>query len=350
MKESKELFEITERDKAFYNEKLKDFLPGEFVDIHTHVWLDRFIKKDPAAAPSRSVSWPSLVAKDNSVEDLDETYRLMFSGKRVTPLMFSDPNPELDLAAGNAYVRECALKTGYPSLLLAHPSWSAEETERQLAEGGFLGLKVYLNYAPAYKAVDDIEIFDFAPRRQLEVLDRRGGILMLHIPRSKRLRDPVNLEQLMVIENEYPSLRLIVAHVGRAYCEEDVGNAFEALSPAKNMMFDIAANCNETVFRRLIAAVGPRRILFGSDMPILRMRCRRITENGRYVNIVPEGLYGDLTGDKNMREAAGVDAETITFFMYEEIDAFRRAAAAEGLTPADVADVFRNNALRILGR
>ncbi len=85
-------------------------------------------------------------------------------------------------------------------------------------------------------------------------------------------------------------------------------------------------------------------------MPILRMRCRRITENGRYVNIVPEGLYGDLTGDKNMREASGENAETITFFMYEEIDAFRRAASAEGLTPADIADVFRNNALRILGR
>lgn len=346
----KELFEITERDKAFYNEKLKDFLPGEFVDIHTHVWLDAFMKQDPAAAPSRSVSWPSLVAKDNSMEDLNETYRLMFPGKKVTPVIFSDPNPALDLDAGNAYIRECALKTGCPSLLLAHPSWSAEETERQLAEGGFLGLKVYLNYAPVHIAVDDIEIFDFAPRHQLEVLDRRGGILMLHIPRPGRLRDPVNLEQLMIIENEYPSLKLIVAHVGRAYCDEDIGNAFEVLSPAKNMMFDIAANCNETVFRRLIAAVGPGRILFGSDMPILRMRCRRITENGRYVNLVPEGLYGDLTGDKNMRAVSGEDAAAITFFMYEEIDAFRRAAAAEGLTRADIADVFCNNALRILGR
>lgn len=345
-----DLFIVTERDKAFYNENLSDFLPDAFVDIHTHVWLDKFIKKDTGAAPSRTVNWPSLVAKDNSIEDLEQTYRLLFPGKKVTPVIFSDPNPALDLEAGNAYIRECALKTGYPSLLLAHPAWSAEETERKLDEGGFLGLKVYLSYAPAHIAADDIEIFDFAPRHQLEVLNRRGGILMLHIARSKRLRDPVNLRQLMIIENEYPSLRLIVAHVGRAYCDEDIGNAFEVLRPAKNMMFDIAANCNENVFRRLIAAVGPGRILFGSDMPILRMRCFRITENGRYINLVPEGLYGDLTGDKNMRAIGGEAAEKITFFMYEEIDAFRRAAAAEGLTRADIADVFCNNALRILGR
>ena len=143
-------------------------------------------------------------------------------------------------------------------------------------------------------------------------------------------------------------MQLIVAHVGRAYCPEDVGNAFELLSETKNMVFDFAANSNTDVFRQLIKAVGPKRILFGSDLPILKMRTRRICENGNYVNLVPKGLYGDVSGDKHLREVEGPQAEKLTFFMYEEIEAMRLAAAAEGLTTADIEDMFYNNAVRII--
>lgn len=38
---------------------------------------------------------------------------------------------------------------------------------------------------------------------------------MLHIPRDGRLKDPVNLAQMMEIEEKYPKVKLIIAHVGR---------------------------------------------------------------------------------------------------------------------------------------
>jgi len=56
------------------------------IDIHTHIWLDEFrdgIKNDAV----RSAKWPSVVARDNSIEDLVDTYRLMFPGKHVTPMV-----------------------------------------------------------------------------------------------------------------------------------------------------------------------------------------------------------------------------------------------------------------------
>ncbi len=120
------------------------------------------------------------------------------------------------------------------------------------------------------------------------------------------------------------------------------------LSKTKNMCFDICANTNSNVFQQLIQAVGPKRILFGSDMPILRMRMQRICENGIYVNLVPKGLYGDVSDDKHMREKEGDAADQMTFFMYEEIDAFRRAATAEHLTRANIEDIFYNNAAKII--
>jgi hypothetical protein len=141
-----------------------------------------------------------------------------------------------------------------------------------------------------------------------------------------------------------------VAHVGRAYCDEDVGDAFTRLAQTRHLTFDISANTNANVFEGLIRAVGPRRILFGSDLPILRMRTRRITENGRYVNLVPRGLYGDVSQDPNMREVDGAEAEALTFFLYEEIAAFRRAAEATRLTPDDIEVVFHANAVGMLAR
>ncbi len=127
-----------------------------------------------------------------------------------------------------------------------------------------------------------------------------------------------------------------------------MGNAFEVLAKAEKMYFDISANTNRFVFEKLISAVGPKRILFGSDMPILRMRSRRICENGIYINLVPKGLYGDVAGDKNMWEIEGAEANNLTFFMYEEIFAFKRAAESLGLGQDDIEDVFSRNAERLI--
>lgn len=341
------LFEIKDVDRRFYRERLAGFLPDQIVDIHAHVWLRSFRQAPPTG---RAVTWPLRVAEQNPMEDLIETYRLLFPGKTVKPLIFSFVEAhEDDFAGANAYVSRAAREQGFAALVFASPTWSAERLEREIRTGHFLGAKVYLTLAPAHIPVDEIRVFDFLPHHQLEVLDRHGGIVMLHIPRSARLRDPANLADLLEIDRRYPRAKVIIAHVGRAYCPEDVGDAFAVLKETKHLLFDISANTNAAVFEPLLRAVGPRRILFGSDLPITRMRVRRICEDGRYVNCVPQGLYGDVSGDRHMREVTGADADALSFFLYEEIDAFRRAAQAVGLTPQDIEDVFYANAARLIG-
>ncbi|GAG42576.1 unnamed protein product, partial [marine sediment metagenome] len=48
------------------------------------------------------------------------------------------------------------------------------------------------------------------------------------------------------------------------------------------------------------------------------MRMRRICENGNYVNLVPKGMYGDISGDIHMRDVEGPQADQLSFFMYEQ--------------------------------
>jgi len=339
------LFEVKDVDKAFYEDHLAGFLPPKIVDIHTHVYLKTHYR--PEEEKSRGAKWPSRVAEDDSIEDLMETYRLMFPRQQVTPLIFTSPRTSIIFEEANSYISEVAKKHHLPSLIVSTPDWSGEELASLVGEGGFLGLKPYLSFAPSHLGPNDITIFDFLPHHQLEVADRHGWIVMLHIPRGGRLRDPVNLEQMMEIEHRYPNVRLIIAHVGRAYCWEDVGNAFEVLKETEHMRFDFCANTNAQVIEALLRAVGPKRVMFGSDLPILRMRMRRICENGRYINLVPPGLYGDVSDDPHMREVSPEEGEKFSFFMYEELLAFRAAAEAVGLTSGDVEDVCYNNAMNL---
>ena len=273
------LFPITETDRRIYETQLNDFLPQEIFDIHSHLWLESFWAT-PQSADLRAVSWPYLVARDNSAADLAESYRLLFPGRRVVPMVFANPEPNDDLALHNGYVRRSAEAQGYPALYFSHPSQSAAEVERNVLEGGFLGLKSYLNLSPPHIAEPDIRIPDFFPPHQLEVLNRHGWLMMLHIPRPGRLKDSVNLADIVWIKRTYPRIRLILAHVGRAYCIEDVGEALQVLSPFDDLLFDFSANCNPDVLEMLVASVGTRRVLFGSDLPITRMRMRRACHRG----------------------------------------------------------------------
>lgn len=345
----KALFEVTPFDRTFYERRLRNWLPERIIDVHTHVWLKTFNKyRAEPGQPSRTVVWPSRVANENPVEHLLETYRLLFPGKAVLPLMFATLAQSRHLDAVNAYVAGVSRKHGFPALIFSDPRWPAEVLEQKIRKGGFLGIKSYYHLVPAYLPSPEIRIYDYFPPHQLELMNRHGWIVMLHIPRNGRLRDPVNLTQMCEIEKRYPNLQLVIAHVGRAYCPDDIGDAFKVLSKTKRMHFDVSANTNAVAFQRLLETVGPKRVLFGSDMPVLRMRTRRICERGFYVNLVPKGLYGDVSTDAHMREVTGEQAEKLTFFMYEELDALRRAALAAGVSRVDLQDVFYNNAARII--
>jgi predicted TIM-barrel fold metal-dependent hydrolase len=334
--------QIKPLDRTIYQRQLADFLPARIIDIHTHVWKQSFLTPEPHG--ERGAQWASKVAAEIDPEELVACYGEMLPQQQVTPLLFGMPGRNVDTDANNAWVSQKASDKGFPALLISKPELPPQELERQVAQGGFLGLKPYLEFAPPHLASDQITIFDFLPPAHLEMADAHGWIVMLHIPRSGRLKDPLNLAQMLEIEQKYPHIRLIIAHIGRAYCPADMGNAFEVLQGSQRISFDFSANTNTEVMVELIRAVGSRRILFGSDMPITRMRMRRICERGVYINLVPPGLYGDLSQDPHMREVSPAEAGQLSFFLYEEILAFRRAAEITHLSVDEIDAVFYGNA------
>lgn len=331
--------QITDYDKKVYEEKLVDFLPDRIIDCHTHVWLPGMKKPDAKG----SAAWTYKVASDMSYEDLQASQSALFPGKTVTSVMMGSPT--CDLPRVNGYVTELIQKYKEPCLYCTAYNTSTQEIEAAMAQG-YLGIKPYLANCAPYIPANEVRIFDFLPHEHLELMNRMGGIIILHIPRPMRLRDPVNLEQMMEIDERYPNAKVIIAHVGRAYVHKDIGDAFDLLRKTKNLYYDFSANTYDYAMEGIIEAVGPKRVMFGSDMPYSKMRMYRIDDNGNYVNVVPRGLYGDVSDDPHMRET---DEPDVTTFVYEELLAFRRAAERLGLTREDVYDIMYGNAARYFG-
>lgn len=339
------LLNVTPYDQHFYQEELKDFLPDKFIDCHNHIWLKEFVTN--TEAKSRAAAWPEMVAKDNSVEDLIQTNLELFPGKEVIPVLYSYVNVAVDTVRSNQYARDCAKCHHFPALYLSRPDEPVEQIERNVIEGGFSGLKVYLEFAPWYIPANEIRIYDFLPKEQLALADKHGWVVQLHIARSRRLADPLNYVQLLEIEQNYPNLQLLVAHLGRAYANEDIGDALEYLKHTEKTVWDFTANTNQYVMEQVLNYFGSERFIYGSDFPIFRMKSRRVVENGFYINEIPEGSLGDVSADPHMREIPYPEADKITFFIYEEIASCKRAVEKLGLGRNDVENIFYKNSARI---
>lgn len=334
------MIRLTDYDKKVYEKELKDFLPKEFIDCHVHVWEKGFPYQGNSNGGS---TWPKKVSEDLTLEELIASYRMMFPENKVTPLVFGSCSRHIPTC--NDYVKDKSVEYGFPTLFRTSYDMAPDYLEQEVKKGGFLGLKPYLTNCPPYIPASEIRIFDYLPKEHLEVADKNGWIVMLHIPRSKRLRDAVNIAQIMEIEEKYPNLKLVVAHIGRAYAKEDIGDAFNVLKNTKNFVFDFTANVCDDAIKACIEAVGTKRLLFGSDLPIAFMRMYRIVENGEYFNVVPRGLYGDVSKEPHMRET---DETDVTLMIYEQILALKRCAVDMKLTDSQIEDIMFLNAKKLI--
>jgi len=329
-----------EYDLSVYNNEIKEFLPSKIIDSHAHVWLDKFILN--IETKKRGVNWIKLVANDNPCDELMNTYKTVFQGIDVEPVIFGFPDVNTDIEISNNYV----LKQPFRKLVLSLPEWTADKLYAEIKRG-FCGLKPYFTFAPKHISENEITIFDYLPKHHLEVCNEFGLPVVLHIPRSNRLKDKMNLQQLLEIDKKFKNVKLVIAHIGRMYCKEDFADAFEVLKQTKNLYFDFSANCLDLAMENVLKYFGSERLIFGSDLPITKMRMQRISVAGKYLNLVPKGLYGDLSGEVSMGELPDLLSEKLTLFINEEILACKRAVTACKMGRNDVENIFYNNSNNI---
>jgi hypothetical protein len=324
-----------------FRAELDEFLPEFIYDSHVHVALPEHYGEVPAEAIKDS--WAAEAPRDLSLEQLSEVQSQFYPGRTVRSLAFTMPVPYAHIEAGNAYVAQGIASGSVDGLLVTRPEWSQEKVLGLVRDGGFLGFKPYPGLVGS-RSDDTVCIDDYFPPAHQEIADEFGLIALIHLPRPERLRDPRNLAELHELVGNRPNIRVIVAHIGRAYTMSYAEPGLAALRDLPTLYHDFAMNLNADVIELALEEIGPERLLYGTDLPICLMRGVREHEGDQYINF-SDGDYTWNTPER--RKPAAVEAG-YTLYVYEELRAFRRAAQRAGLTAEQVAQVMGTNALRLV--
>jgi hypothetical protein len=322
-----------ERNRVIWEEELADFIPERVLDFHVHVFA-----RDTAAGGAHDCAGHALPQYER--EDLDQDLGELFPGRETGAVIFGLPYPDHDLEKNNAYVGSCMDGDRFfPLYVLDTQRDSGETVEAALASGQFLGLKPYPDLA-GKADVKAVEVHDMLPAWAMEAADRHGAIIMLHIPRSARLEDPLNLTQVRELCERYPNTRIVMAHIGRSYYQRCVEGNLDELIDLPNLYFDTAMVLHAGVLEYTFAKVPPERLLYGSDAPIALAPGTSVEINHQYTYITPVPWKLSISDDHGRLR--------FTSFHYEELRAIRRAVERLGLGRDFVEAFFYGNGSRVI--
>jgi uncharacterized protein len=339
-------WQYTDVDRRFWEEHLEGWLPRRIIDAHTHVMDARFRTK-PMTEAMRRQYWVSEVFECIDAKTAEHCVHTVFPNREVRCLAFGFPDLDFDIEGGNAWLREECAQRGWFNLAVLCPQWTQEQVTAALDRPGVIGVKPYYSLISANRETRDAHleasIFEFLPHHILEVLNARHAWVTLHVPKAARLGHPNNIREIRELRRRYPDVVLVIAHLGRCYTEPHALEALPLLADDPGIYFDTSAVLNPASHRVALQYIGPERIVYGSDNPILYMRGRREYRDRTYINRTSYPFYFN-----KHREPPEVEAN-YTLFMYEDLRAIKLACEQLGIVERrQIEAIFHDNAARLM--
>jgi predicted TIM-barrel fold metal-dependent hydrolase len=340
------VWEYNDADRAFWAEHFEGWLPRRMLDAHTHISHKRFQLVQMTDTMRRQY-WVNELLEPIDAPAAERCYQTVFPGREFSCVAFGHPSLDFDIDAANAYVQqECAAR-GWHSLAVICPQWPQEKVAALLDAPGVIGVKPYYSLINADRETRDkhleASIFEFLPHHILEVVNDRHAWVTLHVPKADRLGHPDNVREIREIRRRYPNIALVIAHLGRSYTEPHALEALPQFADDPGLFFDSSAVLNPASHRVALQHLGPRRILYGSDNPVMYMRGRRQYHGRSYVNRTNYPFHFNRE-----REAPEIEAR-YTLYMYEDIRAIKQACMDLGITArADIEAIFHDNAAKVI--
>jgi predicted TIM-barrel fold metal-dependent hydrolase len=329
--------ELNDVDRRIWAEELDSFVPARVFDVHTHYYrwaLNTDPDKEKGHAAGLGREFPEA---DRARSDAWDA--LLLPGRQVQRLAFGCPLwPAADFEASNHFAAEQARQVpGSGVLMMVHPAMAPDYVEGQVRAHGFLGFKPYRMHARTGDAVQ-CRITDFMPEEQIAIADRHGLIIMMHLGRRDAIADQANIDDLVRLTAKYPKARWILAHCARSYSAWAIERAAKSLRGLSNVWYDTSSVCESDAMEALMAGVGHERVMYGSDNPVGVGR-------GKYIVF---GYAWAYLSETNHSLNLSHCTPQMTFVLYEQLRAMRRAALRLGLTRAQIEDLFYNTAARLV--
>jgi mycothiol synthase len=317
-----------------FKEEFDSFLPDRVLDFHTHIMPEGVLPS------GESYSCAGYPIQKYDYNDLANDMSELYPSRQIFAVCFGFPKPEYNRELNNDYVGRCAdRKRFFPFRLLDPVNDTPEKLRTDIVNYKFLGLKPYLDYV--HKAdKNTVEIHDMLPASLMEVANEFGLIITLHIPRANRLADPLNRKQLRELCCKYPRVKIVLAHVGRAYFLKNIIRNLDELSDLPNLWYDLAMLNNWEVLEYLFAHVPSDKILYATDMPIAVAPGKSVEINDQYTYITPVPWSLSICDTQKKIK--------FTSFVYEELRAIKKAVERMGLDKKFVKAIFYDNGASLL--
>ncbi len=329
-----------EVDRAMYREELDEWLPERILDCHVHCFLLEHQWREPTDA-EREGSLGSD-REPFGVDELRGTLGLLYPGRHCEALVFGTASAYYSIEAQNRYVGECCARDeALDGLALLDPALDEEALAAVLDATGLVGLKPYETLTGKRSA--EVTLRDMVPDAARRVVEDRGLLVMLHLPRPGRIADPDNIREVVELCEECPNGRIVLAHIGRSFGPWFIEQAIGTLRSLPNLTYDIAAVDDADAMEVVLKEVGPERLLFGSDLPYTLDRGKHLCVNRQCLFLTREKRPWSVSSDEPGKLR-------LTFMVYETLRALRRVCERLGLGQTEVAAVCRGNARSLIER
>jgi len=176
------------------------------------------------------------------------------------------------------------------------------------------------------------------PESIVKVADEEGWVITLHLVKSRAVADPANITCIRHYCENYPNMKLILAHSARGFQPAHNLEGLPQLTGLDNLYFDTSANCEPCAHQAVIRIIGHDKLMYGSVLPCSHERGRSLSASDSFV-----WLYEDtpVWGEKH-------SLVNPVLIGLEHLRSIKWACWSERLSDSQVEDIFWNNAARLL--
>ena len=334
------IFKYNNKDKEIFDSELIKYLPTKIIDSHVHLWKKENINVEIITSDRlRRHPFLSVDFLNNfSYLDFVTVSKTIFPRIEYDGLFFGLPFREVDIKKANKMIKDDVISRNKAALFIPIATDKYNYLEKKIKEENFIGLKPYPDLAVGLDCdnQNSVSIFDFLPEEHLKIANKLGLIILLHIPKIKRLNDKKNLDDIINICNSYPNIKLILAHAGRSYCVFDLVDSIKKIYRLKNLYVDTAMINNWKVIELLLEYLGCEKIIYGSDLPVAAFRGKNICINNKHYFITYPPFPWSLSNE-NLGEG------DFTLFLYEEIREILKAVKKKKMDRQVIDNIFYQN-------
>lgn len=326
-------WDSTPADLELFRRELDSFVPPVIFDAHAHWYRADHFPAD--ARPALVTSGPDVAGS----AAFDVEMEKITPGRQTEGLFFPYPHAQVDVEAANVFLAaELQKRPGSRGQMLITPQQDPELIREMVRRHGFVGLKCYHVFSSTTPTYDS-RIEDFLPESHVQVANDLGLSITLHMVRQRALADRQNQVTIRRYCEQYPQIKLILAHAARGFNVHHTIEGIESLRGLQNVWFDTSAVTDSGAIEAILRVFGPSRVLYGSDFPVSHLRGRCVSLGDSFLWISAENTELDVPYGR-------IELATVG---HESLRTLKVACQSMRLTDREVEAIFLTNARELWG-